>query len=240
MLARRARPVKGSSAGLRADPPATIMGFMTPMLKNTARRPSAVPPRLLLMLAVCAALQAGCAGWSYDRIRLGAEHREYERAFPEAGVRRTETTLCYLAQDRLGRTDAVVVLLTRDRRVCGKLHATHFERNYGFKVERGYALRGEVDPALAELSAAGPIDALRAIGDELTSTEGDTAARQTRAWVAAGLVRMVQHWPHVGDEGPAFTRLTDTLERVAGGGVTRITVNARGVYELEYTVGTPR
>ncbi len=194
----------------------------------------------LCVLGLLAGLQAGCAQWSYDRVRLGQEHGQYARAFPEGGVHRTENALSYLAQDRLGRTDAVVLLLTRDRRVAGKLHAMHFERNYGFKVETGYALCGEVDPELAGVEAAGPIDALRAIADELTGPEGDTVARQTQAWVAAGLVRMVQHWPHVGDEGPAFPRLADTLERVAGGGVTQITVNERGVYMLEYTVGTPK
>ncbi len=197
------------------------------------------PLGLMFLLALWL-LPAGCAQWSYDHVQLGQEHRQYERTFPEGGVHRTETTLSYLARDWFGRTDAIVLLLTKDRRVAGKLQATHFERNYGFKTDTGYVLRGEIDPTLAAVGAAGPIDALRAIADELTSPDGDTVSRQTRAWVAAGLVRLMQRWPHVGDEGPAFTRLTEMLERVAGGGVGRIAVDERGAYVLDYTVGTPR
>jgi len=53
-------------------------------------------------------------------------------------------------------------------------------------------------------------------------------------------MRLVQHWPHVGDEGPAFTRLTAILERIPAGGVARITVDPRGVYLVEYTQSVAR
>jgi hypothetical protein len=198
---------------------------------------AAIVPWLTILATT---LAAGCAELSYSGIRLGQEQREYQQAFPEDRTRRTPTGICYLEKDPLGRTDAMVLLLTADRRVAGKLHATHFERNYGFKVETGYRLVGELDPAMLRLSSTGPIDALRAVADELTATEADAFARQTQAWVAAGLVRLVQHWPHVGDEGPAFTRLTSVLERVLGGGLARITVDPRGVYLLEYTQGAVR
>jgi hypothetical protein len=143
--------------------------------------------------------------------------------------------VCYCEQDGFGRTDAAVLLLTGDRRVAGKLYAMHQERKSGLQVETTYRLRGELDPQLLKLSATGPIDMLRAIADDLTTSGEDTFVREAHAWIAGGLVRLMQRWPHVGDEGPAVTRLTEALERIPAGGVARVTVDARGVYLVEYT-----
>ena len=188
------------------------------------------------VLLACAALApVGCADLGYNRTELGAEQRVYQQAFPEERVRRTSAGFCYLEKDPLGRTDAVVVLLTADRRVAGKLQATYVERKGPFRAESTYALRGQLDPELMRLSGTGPIDVLRALADELTSVQGDTFVREAHGWVAAGLMRLVQHWPHVGDEGPAFTRLTELLDCIPAGGTARLAVDARGVYEVEYT-----
>ena len=195
---------------------------------------------LAAAVALTALLPLGCADWSYNQIALRQQLRDYERVFPEGQSRRTETTVCYCEQNVAGRTDAVVVLLTRDRQVCGKFQATHIERNYGLATEVSYVLRGEIDPELAHVSGSGPIDTLRVIADELTSLGGDKFARDAHAWVAAGIVRLLQRWPHPGDEGPAFPRLTDALEHVPGGGQARISVNEHGVYLVEYTHGVKR
>ncbi|MCK4341512.1 MAG: hypothetical protein KAY37_07315 [Phycisphaerae bacterium] len=211
--------------------------MITAIHKRICARAHAGRPLVISALALAALLPAGCANWSYGRVQLGQHLREYERVFPEGKSRRTERTLCFLEQDYMGRTDAVVVLLTRDRQVCGKLHATNFRRKYGLKVETGFILRGEVDPVLARYSGTGPIDMLRAIADDLTSDMPDSFTREAHGWVAAGLVRLIQRWPHLGDEGPAFPRLTDMLERVPGGGRAGITVDPQGVYVLEYTQG---
>lgn len=175
----------------------------------------------------------GCAEFSYNRIQLGQEQREYEPAFPADKTRRTPATVCYL-ETRLGHTDAMVVLLTRDRRVAGKLHAMHSERDFGFPAETHYRLRGEIDPTLVRLGATGPIDVLRAVADELTAAHADAYVREAHGWVAGGLVRLVQHWPHGGDAGPAVTRLSDILERIPSGGEARITVAGTGRFLIEY------
>jgi hypothetical protein len=180
-------------------------------------------------------LLGGCAVFSYDQVQLGQEQQAYGRAFPEDKTRRSPAGLCYLETDGFGRTDAAVLLLTADRRVGAKFYVSHIERRFGPQTETSYQLRGEVDPQLTKLNAAGPIDALRAIADELTSVESDTFVREAHAWIAAGLIRLVQHWPHVGDQGPAFTRLTEVLQRIPAGGIARITIDPRGVYLVEYT-----
>lgn len=193
-------------------------------------------PRLVLILSLAAAtLATGCAEFGYQRVQLGQEPRAYRQAFPDDKTRRTPLGFCYAERDDLGRHDATVVLLTGDRRVAGKLHATHVERRGLFGAETNYQLRGELDPELLRLSEAGPIDTLRVIADELTSVRDDTFVRDAHDWIAVGLVRLVQHWPHVGDEGPAGARLTGTLDRVPSGGVARITVDTRGVFLIEYT-----
>lgn len=192
---------------------------------------------LTMLTAAILPLLSGCAGWTYDQVTLGRQLRENERMFPEGRSRRTVSGLCFLEHDLAGRTDAIVVLLTRDRRICGKLHATHVRRNLGFKVDTGYVLSGEIDPELANFRATGPIDTLRAIADDLTAGELDNFTREAHAWVAAGLVRLVQRWPHLGDEGPAFPRLSEMLEHIPGGGQARIVVNPAGHYIFDYQHG---
>lgn len=214
---------------------------MSAIIHMPRRLPPTADPRFLLAITgLMASLLAGCAQFNYDRVRLGQTQREYQRAFPDEGSRRTTAGIGYMARDWTGRTDAAVVLLTADRRVSGKLYASFHERTGWLNEEVSYRLVGELDPTLIAVSGAGPIDALRAVADELTTTDSDQFARDAQAWVAAGLVRLVQHWPHVGDEGPAITRLTETLERVPSGGEARITISPRGVYLVEYTVRARR
>ena len=159
---------------------------------------------------------------------------------PAEGSRRTDLGLCYLGSDLFGRTDALVILLTHDRRVAGKLHATHYRRSYGFKTETGFRLRGELDPEACGLSATGPIDTLRAICDALVSYQGEKIATEAHAWGAAGLIRLIQRWPHVSELGSQTESLSETLSLVPGGGVARLGMNERGIHEFEYLQGKPR
>ena len=193
-----------------------------------------------LLAALILLLPLGCANWSFDRVQMGQQLREYERVFPESKARRTDRALCYLERDVLGRTDAVVLLLTRDRVVCGKLHAIYVRSQLGAHETSTYTLRGEIDPELARYRSTGPIDMLRAVAAELTEPQDDNVTREALEWVAAGIVRLVQRWPHLGDEGPAFPRLTEMLERVPGGGVANLAVDERGVYQLSYEQTTKR
>lgn len=185
-------------------------------------------------------LQSGCAAWSYEHVQLGQELREYERAFPEGKTRRTKSALCYLERDLTGRTDAVVLLLTRNRVIAGKLHAVHVERRLGFQHDSSYRLRGELDPRLARLQGTGPIDTLRAVADELTGNDGTNFIHEANGWVAGGLVRLIQRWPEVGDAGPAFPRLTEVLEQIPLGGRAQIAITPDGTYEIEYAYGDVR
>jgi hypothetical protein len=189
----------------------------------------------LPLTALLVTLLSGCTELCYERVQLGQEQRAYRSVFPEENTRRSTEGVCYCEKDGFGRTEAAVLLLTGDRRVAGKLYALHQERKTGLQAETTYRLQGELDPQLLKLSAAGPIDILRAIADDLTTSGEDTFVREAHAWVAGGLVRLMQRWPHVGDEGPALTRLTETLERVPAGGAARIAVDPRGVYSIEYT-----
>lgn len=203
----------------------------TPLRESEERRRRALRVALITLAWVGA---GGCAEFGYNRIRLGQEQREYEAVFPADKTRRTPDTLCYVERSALGQTDAMVVLLTRDRRVAGKLHARHIERDFGFRAETEYRLSGELDLALIHLGLTGPIDALRAVADELTTAQDDAFVREAHGWVAGGLVRLVQHWPHAGDAGPAYPRLADTLEHIPAGGESRITVRPGGRLSVEY------
>ena len=192
---------------------------------------------LLGMVLVCA---PGCADWSYDRIQIGMTQRECEQALAEESVWRTELGFCSLSQRHFGRTDALLVLLTQDRRVAGKLQATCLERDTWLGPQTGFRLRVELDPEAAVLTATGPIDTLRAIADDLATYRGARPALEAHAWIAAGLVRLMERWPHVGPCGALYPELTDVLERVPGGGAAEISVDRRGVYLFEYQQGTVR
>lgn len=187
-----------------------------------------------------AATSIGCADMHYRRIELGQTKQQYERILPAAHSRRTDLGVTYLKSDWTGRTDAIVVWAARDRRAAGKLHATCFRRNYGFKTETGFRLRGEIDPALADLQSTGPLDTLRVVLDQLESYRGEKAATDAHEWIAAGLIRLLERWPHMADRlGPARTRAS-VLDGIPAGGAASISVDRRGRYHFEYRQGIAR
>ncbi|MBU0637700.1 MAG: hypothetical protein KKB50_02455 [Planctomycetes bacterium] len=180
-------------------------------------------------------LLPGCADWGYQRIHIGQTPREYERVLPQEHARRTGLGLCYYKQDRVGgRTDTLLVLLAHDRRVAGKVWATITERRGGRQAATSYWLRGELDPVLTETAGAGPIDTLRAIAADLMSDPGEKLTRDAHALVVAGLVRLMERWPHVRDTGLVTASLGEALARVPAGGVARLAVDERGAYLIEY------
>jgi hypothetical protein len=183
----------------------------------------------------------GCTNWSYRQVQLGQGTKEYARILPAETSRKTALGLCHLSRDKLGRTDALVVLLTSDRRVAAKLWARHTESDWRLgRAERGFRLVGELDPELYGVAGSGPLDTLRAIAAELTDYRGEQLAQDAHAWVAAGLVRLMQRWPEVRDVGVSSQRLDELLDRVPGGGTARVEIDDRGVYHLEYEQGRVR
>lgn len=194
-------------------------------------------PRTLLryaLVAMTASLAGGCANWSYDRVRLGMTQSECERQLPAESLWRTELGFCHRTTDIAGRTDALVILLGRDQRVAGKLQATRYPSQQRWGPERGFLLRGEIDPVATGLEATGPVDALRAVAADLADYQGAKPALDAHALVAAGLVRLVERWPHVGPAGASFPRLAEALDVVPGGGEGLLRVDARGIYFFEY------
>ncbi|TWT43622.1 hypothetical protein RAS1_00190 [Phycisphaerae bacterium RAS1] len=211
----------------------------TPVLHRAARRAEPARGASIILAAACCLL-SGCSNWAYDRFQIGQEWKTVERVLPADATRRTAPGVCCLVSDITGRTDAIVVLLTRDQRIAAKLQTTRFERHYGFKVETGVRFRAEIDPHLARLEGSGPIDTLRAVADELTAVEGEKLIRDAHGWIGASIIRILQRWPHAGDEGPTISRVSEALERVPGGGTARIGIDQRGVYMIEYAHGIGR
>lgn len=194
--------------------------------------------RTLIVLVSCGlTAAAGCAQLNYDRLRLGMTQREYEKILPAESTRRTEDRLCHLTSDKLGRTDAIIVLLGRDHRLAARFHAVHVERNFGFKVDTGYELTAEIDPKLADFAGAGPVDALRAVYNQLVAFRGEKLAADAHAWVACGLLRILQRWPHGREPYAEPSQLGSIVSRVAGGGAAVISVGSDGRYRITYSQG---
>lgn len=192
----------------------------------------AAAARLALLSAVVAL--GGCADYGYDRVQMGQRSGDYGRRFAESQTRRGDRTLCWLDEDWAGRADAVVLLLTDTQTVCGKWHATHDPGTSWMGRGVRYRLRGVIDPEPAGFRGAGPIDTLRAVADDLAGVGADEFTRTAYGWVAAGIVRLVQHWPNVGNAGPAEAELVAALARVPGGGQATITIAPDGRIHVEY------
>lgn len=190
-------------------------------------------------VGLAAAWTVGCADLHYDRIELGQPKEAYERVLPAEAARRTDLGIAWLATDMTGRTDAVVVLAARDRRAAAKFHATWVRRNYGWKTETGFWLRGELNPELADLSATGPIDTVRWIAERLASYRGEKSATEAHSWIAAGLVRFLQRWPHLSDQIRTPKVDAAFLDRVPPGGTASIVIDESGVYHFDYRQGVP-
>ncbi|MBW7906938.1 MAG: hypothetical protein LC135_07415 [Phycisphaerae bacterium] len=212
---------------------------MAPTLLRPARAPARIAPAAALAsTAVGLALLCGCAGTTYRQLSLGQERSSYDRVMPREVTRSTDLGLAYLRHDpAAGRTDAIVVLLTQDRRIAAKMHAVRRERKGWMGGDPGFALRGEIDPRLAELQSSGPVDTLRVIVADLVAYQGERLATDAHAWVAAGLVRLMQAWPNTSDVGVDTRKLAAALERVPGGGTAQIAVDSNGVYRFEYRQG---
>jgi hypothetical protein len=191
---------------------------------------------LLAPLLLCQTL--GCASWSYDNIQIGQAVRESQRLLPVDKTRRTDVGFCYVDQDLTGRTDAIVILLTKDLTVAGKLQASHVKRDVAWMSEEGYLLRGVIDPVAMQLNATGPVDTLRAVTDDLAQAMDDNFVREAHGWVAVGLARLIQRWPHMGIEpGGGNPGLMEMLQRVPAGGTAMVRVTPEGMYEIEYRYG---
>lgn len=179
----------------------------------------------------------GCASWSYDRIHIGAPRSEYETIFPREQTRLTDLGICSLQADRAGRVDVFLILVTQDRRVAGKIWATNEERGFLGWNDRGFRLRGEIDARLFGAQEAGPIDTLRLLASQLSDYRGEKLALDAHSWIIAGLVRLMQCWPSVKDTGVSTERLTETLDRVPGGGTASLNADANGIVSFEYQFG---
>jgi len=133
-----------------------------------------------------------------------------------------------------------MVVRSRGRRVAAKVGAPVAGTTVAVTAARKFALRGELDPTVAHLAGAGPIDTLRALADDRTQPETDPVVRDAHHGAAAGIVRLVQRWPHAGDEGPALAALATTLELVPADGEASIVIRPDGALELTYSQTVPR
>jgi len=193
----------------------------------------------LCPIALLVTMLAGCSQMSYDRVQLGTTVDRPSRLFTESQSRRTALGVAYLDTDMLGKVTAAVVLLSPEQRVAAKFYAVYDPQSLNPASSATYTLHGELDPDLTALRNAGPLDTLRVIADELTDSGDEQRVRDAHAWIAAGLVRLVQQWPHATDPGPAAPRITETLARIPAGGTADLSTAPDGKLTVSYTREIP-
>lgn len=196
--------------------------------------------RAALVAGLLLTLSAGCANWSYDRVQLGMLQREAERLLPEGTLWRTELGLAIEQTDWTGRTDALVILLTQDLRVAGKLQTTRTTEGLpGLNRQEHYRLRGLVDPQAWGLTDVGPVDLLRALIDDLASYRGARMPMETHARVAAGIRRLLERWSEADLPPPQYPLLGTALETVPADGLAEVRREPGGAYSFEYLYPPP-
>lgn len=182
---------------------------------------------------LCCWMMCGCAELHYSRVRLGQTPEQYDKVLPQESVRRTDAGMCWLERDRFGRTDAIVLLMSRDKRVGGKLRATRIHRDYGMMSETRYELSGEIDPRISGYRETGPLDMIRAVQMDLAEQSGDATAVQALRLVSTGLLRVLQRWPNSGEPVTPVT-LGESVELVPGGGEATLRVDRGGLFHIAY------
>ncbi len=197
---------------------------------TSPRRPLCIPT-CIVGLAVGSTL-TGCTQFNVDRLRVGHPLRQPGLAFPVEQTRRTDFGIAYFDTGPLDRMDAVVVYLTQDGRVAGKLHASTQRPGMGLGSEVEYQFVGDLDPTLLGLTRTGPIDTLRALAAQLLTPAHDPAITRTHHQVAAGIARLIDQWPNA--RPPAAASALDAYRTVPDGGTASITVHSDGVMKVGY------
>lgn len=198
--------------------------------------------RALLLSAVITLVCGGfgCTDFSYRSLQLGQSREKYDGALPTESSRRTDLGLCQYSKGPMGRTDAIVLMLSNDRRISAKIQAYALKRELGFKTESGFRLVGELDPKLYGTQGTGPVDTLRAVAISLLEYQGEALATQAYRFVAAGLVRLLERWPGLEELGIPVEQLEEVIDFAPGGGTSRIASDDNGVLRFEYEQGTTR
>lgn len=159
------------------------------------RRAQAPRPLAQILLSAALLASAGCADWRYDEIRLRAAPREYATILAAQRTRQTPLGLAHLDRRSADRPEALLVVLSGDRRVAGKLQVLRSRRMTISGTRDVYELRGDLDAALIGAAEAGPVDALRLLLSELEILPREPLPRTVYGSIAAGLVRLLDRWP---------------------------------------------
>jgi hypothetical protein len=228
-----------AAAGLPGRPGLVIMPRMQTSAHATEARPR-IRPRTAWLAGLLLPLCGGCANWTYERVQIGMDRAECERQFADESYQRTGLGFSHWQAAASGAREALVILLSTDGRVVGKFQASYRADAKAGQGRHEYRLSGELDPQRAGLGATGPLDALRVLLIELLDEPGVQTVRSGHVWIAAGLLRLVERWPHVEPQAVADGLLAEALEHVPDKGDARLGIDRRGVYQFEYLSGPTR
>lgn len=172
----------------------------------------------MLFIAAALAGTTGCANWSYNSIRVGQNPREYEKLLPAFDTRRTPLGLCYYKVDSIGREDIIMILVSENRRVAGKLRTQVGAAGKTLGGPRGLTMTGEISGDWLGAELPGPADTLRYLLTRLAEFHADHTTMRAHGWVAAGLTRLLELNPQADPITSLPASFSAELERVPSGG----------------------
>ena len=96
-------------------------------------------------------------------------------------------------------------------------------------------MEGELEPTLFGLDETGPIDAARVLLDELLLRPTDHVTRRAQAWVAGGVLRVLDQEGESLELTDAEGQLLEVLESIPPGGRSSLVEREDGVFEMSYS-----
>jgi hypothetical protein len=214
---------------------------MSPARANFASVCRAPVAARWIAAATAIVLLSGCADLTYDRVRLGLAPREYDRVLDTQRSSWTEAGLVEYQRDADGDATALVLLLSDDRRIAGKIQVTRKDSELELPLlRRGYELRGELDARLYGLGDVGPVDTLRLLTQRLCAFPTERGARNGHLLAAAGLVRILELQANVEDIGISADQRRELAAQAPSGGVAHLALDPDGVLRFSFSYGKVR
>lgn len=184
------------------------------------------------IVVAAAGVLAGCS--TFERVKIGQSPREYDSALPASASRRTALGIISLDEQIGGRQEAMLVLVGKDRRVCGRFRT--LIRPDGLLRSGEFVFEGELDPVAAGLGGAGPRDALRSVLSDLLVHRGERRVNEGHDWIAIGLLRTLEREDAALIVDLPTERLARLMQHVPRGGQGEVRMDELGRIRCAYRV----
>lgn len=176
----------------------------------------------------------GCTSttWSFEKIDVGGNWKEYERFVPRDGLIRTVNGAFY-RRTTSATEEYLIVSLTPARDITGK-YALIFTSAANPGANEQVEFYGEVARSRLGLADVSNVDFLRAIAADFSFSTEDAYRREVSRLMAIALLRVAQSESTEPEEIPLFGELESATPRIPPGGASTFTDAGEGLTSFSY------